>query len=402
MKIVILTNYFQPKLGYAEYFLAREFNNLGNQVFVVTSNFYFPFPNYKSTVSKVLGDRKNRVGSFIELGVKTCRLPFIFQSKNGAVTLLRGLRRILEDIKPDAVFCDGVFSPLAVQAASCKDKIGFKLVYVTHASTFNTKLRSSFIKRFYMSFFTRIFTDYIKRKANKFVAVGKSERFLLSSEFDLPEKEIQLIHLGADSELFVPNKNRGRSLRKSLSIAQKDIVIIYAGKMTPNKDLDVLLLSIDKVRKKHKNIKLLLVGGGSPEYVDDLKNIIKERSLEDIVIWAGMIDNSELPQYYNASDFGVWPGNLSNTIIEAMSCGLPVILPRRVSQNQTALHLLKNDNGFSFKRGSVSGLAKSIEKSIVGNNIRKMGRKSRKLVEKEYSWKQIANKYLKLIAHSNK
>ena len=45
MKIVILIDYFQPKLGYQEFFLAKEMQKLGHQVYVATSNYYFPFPD---------------------------------------------------------------------------------------------------------------------------------------------------------------------------------------------------------------------------------------------------------------------------------------------------------------------------------------------------------------------
>ena len=46
MKIVHLVDYFQPKVGYQEYFLALEHQKLGHDIRVITSDYYFPFVNY--------------------------------------------------------------------------------------------------------------------------------------------------------------------------------------------------------------------------------------------------------------------------------------------------------------------------------------------------------------------
>jgi len=396
MKIVILISYFQPKLGYAEYFLAKEFSKLGHDVSVITSNYYFPFPDYENTVFNVLGDRKRQVGIFMENGIKVYRLPLFFQSGNGAVVLLRKLGITLKKIRPDIVFCNGVFSPTQILALFYKDKVGFKLFFDNHASTFNTNLRDSLVKKIYMYIFTHFFVPYIKKKSNGFIAIGESERFLLSKEYDINKREIKLIPLGADSDLFAPNKGKRESVRSRLSVRRGEKLIIYAGKITSNKDVDILLLAFSKLILEGIKAKLLIVSGGDSKYVKKLKDLVKREKIEDKVIWVGMVRNHKLVEYYNASDLGIWPGNSSVTIIEAMSCGLPVILPERISYKQTSDHLLKNKNGASFKRGSVSDLAKTIRKIVTDKNLRRMGNRSRKLVEKEYSWKQLAKKYLAL------
>ena len=70
-----------------------------------------------------------------------------------AITLIAGLGKILSEIKPDAIYFNGVFTPLAAQVAYFKDKWKFKLFYDNHASTFNTKLRDSLVKKTYMFIF---------------------------------------------------------------------------------------------------------------------------------------------------------------------------------------------------------------------------------------------------------
>jgi hypothetical protein len=82
MKIVHLIDYFQPVLGYQEAFLAREQLRLGNEVTVVTSDRYAPFPDYMNTVYPLLGERIRAPGRFIEEGIPVWRLPVQFERRH--------------------------------------------------------------------------------------------------------------------------------------------------------------------------------------------------------------------------------------------------------------------------------------------------------------------------------
>jgi len=399
MNIVILISYFQPKLGYADFYLAQELQKKGHRVSVITSNYYFPFPDYKNSVYKILGERKRKIGIFTERGIRVYRLPFLYQSRNSAVTFLIGLGKTLLKIKPDVVLVESIFSPLAAQIAYYKDGLNFRVFYDNHASTFNTKLRNSLVKKTYMFVFGKLLIPFIKKKADGFMAVGSSEKHLLCKEYGLGTKDVKLIPLGSDARLFAPNKKDRLKTRQVLRIKKKDILLVCAGKITPNKDVHILLEALNIVSDKSNNsCKLLLLGGGDKKYIVYLNKYTKENLLQSKVIWKGMVNNKELPKYYNASDIGIWPGNLSNAIIEAMSCGLPIILPKEISKGQTSSHLLKNDNGLDFKRGSSKDLASQIlELLSCKEKLNSMGKNSRKLVEKEYSWENITKDFLRFV-----
>lgn len=57
-----------------------------------------------------------------------------------------------------------------------------------------------------------------------------------------------------------------------------------------------------------------------------------------------MIPHGELYKYYSSGDVGAWPKQCSLTMIEAMACGLPVIIsdasgtPERVSHGNGLLY----------------------------------------------------------------
>ena len=48
-KILIIADYFQPKLWYTQTFLAKEYMKKWYDVLVLTSNYYFPFPRHNSS-----------------------------------------------------------------------------------------------------------------------------------------------------------------------------------------------------------------------------------------------------------------------------------------------------------------------------------------------------------------
>lgn len=401
MKIVFLIDYFQPKLGYQEYFLAREMKKMGHQVCVITSEYYFPFPQYENTVGKVLGPRKVKTGIFTERDVTVNRTPLLFETKNGAITILKNLGPTLAKIKPDVVISDGVFTPLAFQSAYYKSKIGYKLIYDNHASTFNTELRNSLLKKLYMLIFSNLIMPYVKKHADGFTAIGESERYLLAKEYKLNQEEIKLFPLGADTDAFSPDEQSKKEIRTKIGIKESEKVIIYAGKITRNKDVHILLEAMVPIFQKNRDVKLLIVGGGEEDYLNELKNYIQNNAITEKVIWVGMVENTELPKYLNAADVAVWPGNMTNLILEAMACGLPLILPKIVSASQTSDHLLQNHNGYQFERGDSVSLTGVLRKMLAEEEISsEMSLRSRSLAVEKFSWSKIASdleKFLELL-----
>jgi len=398
VKIVHLVAYFQPKLGYQEFFLAREMQRLGHKVNVVTSNYYFPFPDYMNSVYKVLGERQRKVGFFREKGIPVHRLPIYCQSGNGAVVILGNLRETLLSLKPDVVYCDGVFSPLSAMVAFYKRKIGYRLFYDNHASSFNTNLRDSQLKKIYMFFFKKFIIPYIKEQADGFVAVGDSERIILCQEYGLRKNEVKLIRLGADTSTFYPDIKKRTKMRQKFKIKNDQVLVIYAGKVIHNKDLDILFRAFLLAFKKTENLKLMLVGGGDEELVGKLKLFARKNHIENQIIWHQLVENRFLADYYNAADIGIWPGNPSNTIFEALACGLPVILPKRIYPGHTSDHFLTKENGFAFKKGDYRGLAKHIIKMGKDKRLRReMSINSRLLSVEKFSWEKIARHFLKLV-----
>jgi len=105
--------------------------------------------------------------------------------------------------------------------------------------------------------------------------------------------------------------------------------MLYVGRFVSIKGLDRL---IDAVGYMHDrpSLRLILVGGDgveSPAY-RELKDRIEDRGLQDVVIFAGRIDQRTLPLYYSAADVLILPSHHESfglVAIESLACGTPVV-----------------------------------------------------------------------------
>jgi len=100
---------------------------------------------------------------------------------------------------------------------------------------------------------------------------------------------------------------------------EKDIDLLFIGRLNPQKNLFALLDALQDLK-----IKTVIVGKGAQE--EALKTRAKELGLN--VEWTGNIPNTELPGYLNRSKLFILPSHYEGhpkTLIEAMASGLPVI-----------------------------------------------------------------------------
>ena len=114
--------------------------------------------------------------------------------------------------------------------------------------------------------------------------------------------------------------------RKEFNYTSENIILIYVGRLGPEKNLSFLLRSFAGTSQALDHVRLLLIGGG-PER-DNLENQARNMGIESKVIFTGMIPYEELPGYLGIADAFV-TASVSEvhplSVIEAMASGLPVL-----------------------------------------------------------------------------
>jgi len=393
MKIAHIISYFQPKLGYQEFYLAREQKKMGHKVCVITSDRYFPYPNFSITMGEILGTRYVGPGIFNEEGISVIRLPTLFEY--ATYNFILGLKKTLDNFNPDVVHAHDVSSPITMMTIALKNKFKYKVIVDCHMD-YTLRSKSKIHSVFFYLWSRNPICRWLIRRADGFIAVAESSRLWLSNEWGIGREKIKMIPLGAETDIFFPDDSKRKLMRDKLNIAKNEILILYAGKMHETKDIDVLLRSFILLSQKYNNIKIILIGNGSKKYMDKLYKLVEKEKIRKNVLFYPFQSKIMLPYYYNAADIGVWPGDPSITIVEAMSTGVPIIIPNSDSRYSTDLsHYINKDNGFVFTRGNYIELHNLLEKMIIDNELRKnMSKNSRINVVNFLSWRLVCEKTL--------
>ncbi|MFH1884608.1 MAG: glycosyltransferase family 4 protein [Planctomycetota bacterium] len=400
MRIVHVIDYFQPQIGYQEFYLAKFQQKMGHKVFIVTSDRYSPYPHFKQTIGASLGNRIVGVGPSREAGLTVHRLRCLVEY-GSTVVLLSGLGQTLRVLRPDIVHVHNIFNLTSFIIANNNNALDYPLIFDTHASTFNTRLTGTPLKNLKHFIYKRWMLPTIRAQADSIVPIGESEQWLVCQEFELDPKDVPIIPLGADHGLFRFDARKQNQIRQELELADGDVVIVHAGKIAPEKDLHVLLDAAVPLLQVHPEARLLIVGGGKPEYLEFLQKIARESGISSQIIFHKFAKTDRLVGLFNASDVGVWPGNPSNTVLEAMSVGLPIILPGEVSDHQSTDFLLANNNGLSFHRGDVVELRRNLELLLDNAELRnQMGSRSRELIDCELNWELITERFLEVYSEA--
>jgi len=148
---------------------------------------------------------------------------------------------------------------------------------------------------------------------------------------------------------------------KTDKIANAKLSLGMVSRIDFNKGWDDFLYALKELKDKGVFFKAKIAGSGNDD--EKLKSLLSELKLNDDVIFVGLIEQTELVNFYNSLDVLIFPSKLPESLglvgLEAMSCGLPVI-GSNIAGIKT--YVIDEVNGFLFSPGSIPELVKSILK----------------------------------------
>jgi glycosyltransferase involved in cell wall biosynthesis len=200
--------------------------------------------------------------------------------------------------------------------------------------------------------------------------------------------KITPISNGIDTSLCNP-KNNGEYHRKRFKLQKKNIVM-YAGRISHEKNLDVIIKTIPYVIKKI-DAHFLFVGSGG-EYKISLENLAEKLKVTKHTTFTDFLDWDDYPNIYTVADLFIIPSEAelqSIVTLEAVASGLPVVVV-----NKGALpELARSNNGLIFESQNSEDMADKIIQILSDNKLKKqMGKNSLELVKK-HALKSVAKQY---------
>ena len=164
--------------------------------------------------------------------------------------------------------------------------------------------------------------------ADAVLTVTKELREFHSRQSWTKKGRFRVIYNGVDTERFFPRPEEAAKSRGEQGIPPGKIVIGSIGRLVPIKDHRTLLKAAERLLSNGKDIHVLIVGAG-PELKGLQTHVRQSSALQGRVSFAGASDN--IPELLSAIDIFVLPSiseGMSNTILEAMASGVPVIAGR--------------------------------------------------------------------------
>lgn len=236
--------------------------------------------------------------------------------------------------------------------------------------------------------------DFLKRRINAFVCTSRE----MVAEVTAEGFDASLTHLipnGVDTASYSPvSPAEQADLRAKLGLDSRPVAL-FSGRLEPQKGLETLLEAWKLIVAKHPDALLMLAGSGSQEAL--LLEKAERAGISLSVRFPGQLKPDDLRDYYRVADLFVLPSlaeGLSNALLEAMSCGLPVVATRVGGSEDL---VIDGVNGLLVEPGSIQPLADAILRLLEDRPaVLQMGMRARATVESGYSLVRVAERYLEL------
>ncbi|HEY2493124.1 MAG TPA: glycosyltransferase [Paenibacillus sp.] len=166
-------------------------------------------------------------------------------------------------------------------------------------------------------------------------------------------------------------------------------IILFFSRLNFKKGLDLLVDAYAEVAALKDDVHLVITGPDNEGYGQTVKGWIEEKGLRDRVTFTGMLTGQEKLQVLKDSDMFVLPSyseNFGISVIEAMICGLPVIISNKVN----IFHELIEHQAGEVVNCDSSELAISMLKLLESPGYsKKMIENGIKLVESQFQWSKV-------------
>jgi glycosyltransferase involved in cell wall biosynthesis len=223
------------------------------------------------------------------------------------------------------------------------------------------------------------------KQADKIVTFSEFMRNQIVTWYGVRREKIAVIPNGVDLKRFSKPVSKQR--------LEGDPAILYFGYLSRLKGVDLLINAISRLEKKLPNLKLHLVGHSGDMASFEL--LAKKEHVEKAVVFHGYADPEAAPSYYKSADFCVFPGrwNFGLTLLEAMASGTPVITSNRGGTQEI---ISDGEDGLLFEPDDADALPKSILALSQDSDLRKRLSSNALKTVANYSWENIASKYVSL------
>jgi glycosyltransferase involved in cell wall biosynthesis len=216
---------------------------------------------------------------------------------------------------------------------------------------------------------------------------------LIRSYCFVNQEKISVIPNGIDPDAFDKIKEYDAHTVLTKYDLKTDNYLLFVGRLSIFKGVQYLIEAFKDVKKRHPNLKLVIVGTG------DFERYLKRLALGiSGIIFTGKVDSMVVKKILYENSLFVCVPSLFEAfpmvVLEAMACGRAVVVS---NVGDVRLMVRHGENGFLVNPGDSTDLSRSIAALCEDESMRKsMGLFGRELLEKEFTSEKMVDRTLKL------
>lgn len=297
------------------------------------------------------------------------------------------LPKLLNELQPDLVHFTHFNVPIFYKG---KFIVTIHDLIHQHFLTRNTTTLNPFFHALKKMGYKKVFSAAVNN-STKILVPSEFIKNQLEKEWGVKKEKIEVTHEGVDERI---EKIYGETSEKGFEkLAEKFMFkrpfLFYVGNAQPHKNLNRLINVFGKLKENFSDLSLVLSG---PE--NSFWEKTKKESYTKGVIFTGWLSEEELVLLYKNAESFVMPSleeGFGIPVLEAMVCGCPV-----VSSNQGSLPEVAGNAALYFNPKNENEWIEKITKILTDKKLRKYLINNGKKRYKEFSWKELAKKTLKV------
>lgn len=237
----------------------------------------------------------------------------------------------------DRVMCS-TEGPMGLMALYLKSAFSVKAHFYVHTDWIMFARKVLNLNTANLSRFRRVLRAFYKGYDHLFVLNEDHRKWLTGSGMGFKPNQVSVTAHWVNDHFMPMHVEKDQVFE----VEEREKVILYVGRMSKEKGLLELPEVFEKIKRHVDNVKMIFVGSGPAE-----RELMELMPDAQFINWK---NNEDLPSVYNAADVLLFPSKFdtfSCVVLEAMTCGLPVIAynskgPKDIIEHGKSGYLVKN------------------------------------------------------------
>lgn len=237
---------------------------------------------------------------------------------------------------------------------------------------------------------------YIKKAiklADRIIAISNYTKEDLVQHMGVRPERIQVVHLATDAGYKpVEDKPLIDRVRQKYRLPEK--YILFVGAIEPRKNIQTLIYAYARLHKRYREELGLVIAGAKGWQNKDIYQTVEKLEIDDRVVFPGYIAKEDMSALYSGATVFVYPSlyeGFGLPVLEAMSCGVPVI-----TSNVSSLPEIAGDAARLVCPTDVDELIAVLEEVLDDEELRKQMRQKSIKRASLFSWDRCAKETLKI------